>query len=75
MTIHEKTLLLQYFVHRTEILEDEHRQLRTTLRYRKIDSADCLECCISLERLNAFKEFTHDVMQLLRLVEEKEPGY
>ena len=67
MSAKEKQLLLQYFIHRAELLEDEFRQLRANLRFRKIDSADCIECSIALERMAAFKEFSHDVMQLLKL--------
>lgn len=72
MTNKEKSLLLQYFIHRAELLEDEFRQLRTNLRFRKIDSADCIECSIALERMAAFKEFSHDVMQILKIAEEPE---
>lgn len=67
MNAKEKQLLLQYFIHRSDLLEDEFRQLRANLRFRKIDSADCIECSIALERMAAFKEFSHDVMQLLKL--------
>lgn len=71
MTIKEKELLLSYFIHRGEHLEQEFQQLRSNIRYRRIDSADCIECSIALERMAAFREFSHDVMQLLKLVEEE----
>lgn len=69
MTLKEKELLLSYFIHRGEYLEQEFRQLRANIRFRHIDSADCIECSIALERMVAFKEFSHDVMQLLKLGE------
>ena len=67
MTFKEKELLLSYFIHRGEYLEQEFQQLRANIRFRHIDSADCIECSIALERMAAFREFSHDVMQLLKL--------
>lgn len=67
MTEHEKTLLFMYLIHRGDLLEDEFRELQTTIRYRRIDSCDCIELSIALERLAAFREFSRDITALLKL--------
>lgn len=39
------------------MLRDNVRQLQANIRYRNIDSVDCIELIIAIERLNAFEEY------------------
>lgn len=71
MNIKEKQLLLQYFIHRSELLEDELQEIQSHIRYRRVDSCDCLELAIAIERLQAFREFSADVVALLKLNDRK----
>ena len=63
----EIELLLEYFLHTLTYLEQDVQQLQQNIRYRRIDAVDCLELCLALERLNAFKKFSSEVQQLLKL--------
>ena len=63
----EIELLLEYFLHTLTYLEQDVQQLQQNIRYRRIDAVDCLELCLALERLNAFKKFSSEVRQLLKL--------
>ena len=57
----EIDLLYQYLWNRFTYLEQDVQQLQQNVRYRHIDAVDCLELCLALERLNAFKQFSADV--------------
>lgn len=61
----EIDLLYQYLWNRFTYLEQDVQQLQQAVRYRHIDAVDCLELCLALERLNAFKQFSADVRALL----------
>lgn len=61
----EIDLLYQYLWNRFTFLEQDVQQLQQNVRYRHIDAVDCLELCLALERLNAFKEFSADVRAIL----------
>ena len=56
-TLKEKELFLEFEYNHRQFLEDNVRQLQQNLRYRKIDSIDCIELIIAIERLNAFNEY------------------
>lgn len=60
-----KTLLLQYIVNRRQSLQEEQDYNFHLLKYRRIDPVDLLEYQISLIRLQAFDEFTRDILALL----------
>lgn len=61
----EIDLLYQYLWNQFSYLEQDVQQLQQNVRYRHIDAVDCLELCLALERLNAFKQFSADVRGIL----------
>lgn len=64
----KKTDLLQsYIFNRRIYLEHEIAQLQENVRYRHIDSVDCLELIIARERLQMFIEVTKDITEILKL--------
>lgn len=75
MTEHETQLLYCYLIHRQGALEDELQEIQSHIRYRRVDSCDCLELAVAIERLQAFREFSADVVALLKLNERKNRGH
>lgn len=75
MTEHEIHILYCYLIHRQGVLEDELAEIQSHIRYRRVDSCDCLELAIAIERLQAFREFSADVVALLKLNERKNRGH
>lgn len=75
MTEHEIHILYCYLIHRQGVLEDELTEIQSHIRYRRVDSCDCLELAIAIERLQAFREFSADVVALLKLNERKNRGH
>lgn len=63
----EIELLYEYFLNQLTYLEQDVQKLQQSVRYRRIDAVDCLELCLALERLEAFKNFSSNVIQLLKL--------
>ncbi len=63
----EIEMLLEYIIFETTRLEQDVYQLRQTIRYRDVDVVDCLELMLALERLAVFKNFSANVIQLLKL--------
>lgn len=57
LTIKQKELYFSYVYNHREFLVSEVKQLQHNLRYRKIDSVDCMELALAVERLNAFEDF------------------
>jgi|GEM_PF-4818287 len=73
MKMSEKILLMQYLVHEQCRLEEEKQYALTRLRYRTPDVVDSIEFMVASERLNAFEQFRHNVVTLLKICEvEKE---
>ena len=69
----EITLLMAY--NNTDRLEDEVRQLQSNIRFRRIDSADCVELLKAKIYLEAFKEITTHIRCLLSLYpDDKKTG-
>lgn len=66
MQSHREILSL-YFLRRICQLEDNVVEYRNRIRYRKYDTVDLLELIIAEERLQAFREFRSDVMNILNL--------
>lgn len=60
-----KTLLLQYIINQRQQMQEEQDYNFHLLKYRRIDTVDLLEYQISLIRLQAFDEFTRDILALL----------
>lgn len=63
----ERTLLMRYICNYRTKLEREVQQYSANVRYRRIDTLDCLELLLAIERLNAFKEITKDILLILDL--------
>ena len=76
MTQKEINLLFAYIYNNRTRLEDEVSQLQSNLRFRKIDSTDCVELMLSSERLATFKDVTTDIRHLLGFYtdEDKKTG-
>ncbi len=60
-------ILQSYIFNRRLYLEHEISQLQENLRYRHVDSVDCLELIIARERLQMFIEVTKDITEILKL--------
>ena len=56
-TLKEKELFLQFEYNHREFLRNNVRQLQQNVRYRDIDSVDCIELIIAIEKLNGFEEY------------------
>lgn len=56
-TIKEKELFLAFEYNHRELLRENIRILQQNIRYRNVDSVDCIELIIAIERLNAFEEY------------------
>lgn len=64
-----KRLLLEYLINNQSRLQaDFDRNLRI-VQVRRCDEIDILELLISLNRKQAFEEFMHDIVQLMRMSE------
>lgn len=63
----EIELLWRYILNNLTALEQEVQQLQQNLRYRKIDTVDCHELSLAIERLNTFQKVSNDILLLLRL--------
>lgn len=64
-----KRLLLEYLINNQSRLQaDFDRNLRI-VQVRRCDEIDILELLISLNRKQAFEEFMHDIVQLIRMSE------
>lgn len=53
-------------------LLNDIRQLQANVRYRDIDSIDCLEMMLAVERLNAFNEFVRDTQAIFNVMRKDE---
>ena len=67
MTEKEKVLLLSYQYNNRTYLEREVVQLRSNLHYRDVDSVDCMELMLAIERLNMFNKVFRDVYAILKI--------
>nr|DAX11341.1 MAG TPA: hypothetical protein [Inoviridae sp.] len=63
----EVELLWRYFINNLTALEQEVQQLQQNLRYRRIDTIDCHELALAIERLNTFQKVSNDILLLLRM--------
>lgn len=63
----EAEALYQYILSNIAFLEDDVIQLRQNFRYREVDAVDCIELCLALERLQAFRKFSSDVIHILKI--------
>lgn len=63
----EIELLWRYIINNLTALEQEVQQLQQNLRYRRIDTIDCHELALAIERLNTFQKVSNDILLLLRM--------
>ena len=63
----EITLLMSYILNNKDSLEYEVRKLQDNVRFRRIDSSDCMELLKANIYLEAFKDITTDILCLLSL--------
>ena len=62
-------MILEYLVNaRSQLQADYDRNLRL-VEVRRSDEIDVLELLISLNRLRAFDDFTHDIVAILHMSE------
>lgn len=67
----ESINLVQYLYFRDAKLEEAVKDCEVRYTRRNLDSIDLLEEIIAKERLNEFREVTADILNILRLSEEK----
>lgn len=67
MRQNEKDLLCKYIYNNSIRLEDNVRQLQNNLRYRRIDTIDCIELMLARQELETFHEVTKHIRILLKL--------
>lgn len=67
----ESISLVQYLYFRDAKLEEAVKDCEVRYTRRNLDSIDLLEEIIAKERLNEFREVTADILNILRLSEEK----
>lgn len=63
----EVELLWRYILNNLTAMEQEVQQLQQNLRYRRIDTIDCHELALAIERLNTFQKVSNDILSLLRM--------
>lgn len=67
MTQKEIELLLSWFVNEEIRLSNDVSQLQQNIRFRPIDSVDCLELILATNRLQNFRDFMRVTRRLLSL--------
>lgn len=72
MKMSERILVMQYLVHEQARLEEEKQYALSRLRYRSPDTVDSIEFLVACERLEAFNQFRHSIVTLLKICEKEE---
>lgn len=67
MTKKELRLLLSYIYNNRCRLENNIKQLQSNVRFRRVDSADCMELLHALQEYETFKEVTNHILLLLKI--------
>ena len=67
----ELALILAYIYNNQLRIEDNVRQLQSSVRFRRIDMTDCFELLVAQTELETFKEVTEHIRSLLKI--EVEP--
>lgn len=67
MKRHEVELLYSYFYNNLCRLENEVKQLQFNIRFRAIDSSDCLELLVATVQLETFREAVRQIILLLNI--------
>ena len=63
----QKEVLMSYILNYRVRLESEFQRSQQQIRYRRIDTVDCLECIIAQTRLQAFEEYSAHIMAIMRM--------
>lgn len=63
----EIELLCSYFLNNLTLLEGEIITARNNIRYREVDSVDCLEMILSIERKETFVRTMQNVFSILNI--------
>lgn len=58
-------LVAEYLLHERSRLENDVKQLQDAVRYRNIDTVDCLELIIAKVRLSCLLEISANIRALL----------
>lgn len=66
----EKEIILSYLYNNYVDLDDYCKQLQSNLRFRSIDSVDCIELICAIERLHLFIEVSRDIRTILKLYDD-----
>lgn len=67
LTTKEREILLSWIINEKDRIDNEVNELRTRLRFRRIDISDCVELSFAMQRKEDFEEFALIVLRLLRL--------
>lgn len=67
----EVAMIYSYFINLRSRLENEVSQLQSNLRYRRVDTVDCIELSTAIERLNMFLEISNSIVLILQLDKDK----
>lgn len=67
MTEKERELLKSWLLNEDIRIDSEITELKSRLRYRKIDIVDCIELALLINRYEDFKQFSSVVNRLLHL--------
>lgn len=67
MTEKERELLKAWLLNEDIRIDSEIAELKSRLRYRKIDIVDCIELALLINRYEDFKQFSSVVHRLLHL--------
>lgn len=67
MTEKEKELLKAWILNEDFRIDNEIIEMKSRLRYRKIDIVDCIELALLINRYQDFKQFASVVERLLNL--------
>ena len=65
----EKDLISKYIYNNRVRLENNVHQLQSNIRFRNIDTVDCIELMLAQQELETFKEITKHIRVLLKLNE------
>lgn len=64
----QKEIFYQYLLNERDRLEEDVVQLRQNLRMKKdVDSVDCLELALAMERLSAFIDYSDHALAIFKL--------
>lgn len=72
MRQNEKDLITRYIYNNRVRLENNVHQLQSNIRFRNIDTVDCIELMLAQQELETFKEVTKHIRLLLKLNERNE---